>query len=99
MYQYDFGETKNMEKYGQPDPPRIPLENITKLPIAIFMGDSDLLSYLSQARWIKKLLNKSGSALAHYEEFPGGHATFLVGKDMSYWGRVMAIIEKYNPLP
>jgi len=32
-----------------------------------------------------------------YNEYPFGHASFLIAKDMSYLNDVLAVLETYNP--
>ena len=34
--------------------------------------------------------------LVHYEEIDASHASFLVGKDMSYFERVIELVSVYN---
>jgi hypothetical protein len=37
--QYDYGSDKaNIAKYGTKDAPRIPIENLTEVPVAMFAG-------------------------------------------------------------
>jgi lysosomal acid lipase/cholesteryl ester hydrolase len=39
---FDWGSSeKNQEKYGQENPPRVEIENLTSLPTAFFVGTSD----------------------------------------------------------
>jgi hypothetical protein len=37
----DYGSTKNIQIYGQSQPPLINLQNIKTVPIAMFVGTSD----------------------------------------------------------
>ena len=41
--QFDFGEEKNMEKYGQATPPQYNLSLVTS-PVALYYADNDKLS-------------------------------------------------------
>ena len=41
--QFDFGEKKNMEKYGQSTPPQYNLSLVTS-PVALYYSDNDRLS-------------------------------------------------------
>jgi len=80
---FNWGSAKiNQEKYGQSTPPDVELGKI-QLATAMFVGNEDDLGDLKDARWAKSQMNSS--VLKHYEEITGGHATFLVGKDMSYF--------------
>jgi hypothetical protein len=40
--QFDFGEKKNMEKYGQATPPNYNLSLVTS-PVALYYGENDKL--------------------------------------------------------
>jgi hypothetical protein len=41
---FDFGKTKNLEKYGSERPPEIDVSKISKIPIAMFAGNKDELA-------------------------------------------------------
>lgn len=41
--QYNYNKQKNMEKYGQPEPPAYDLTGIT-VPIALYHAENDWLS-------------------------------------------------------
>jgi len=41
--QYNYNKQKNLEKYGQPDPPAYDLTNIT-VPVALYHAQNDWLS-------------------------------------------------------
>ena len=74
----------------------IPLENIVSPPVAMFVGHSDILADPVDAAWTAETIN----SLVHYQEIVGGHLSFMVGKDMSYFTQdVMNLIKKYQPLP
>ena len=84
----------NYNQYGPKDKnlsDLIPLENITKTPVAMFVAKDDILADSIDAEWTK---NTIGSAVFHYQTIEGGHLTFQVGKDMSWFtGDVMNIIK------
>jgi len=61
----------------------------------MFVGKEDDLGDVTDARWAKSQMNSS--ALKHYEEISGGHVTFLVGKDMGYFQKVLSLVKQYNP--
>jgi len=56
----------------------------------MFVGKEDDLGDVTDARWAKSQMNSS--ALKHYEEISGGHVTFLVGKDMGYFQKVLSLV-------
>ena len=75
----------------------IPLSNITTVPVAMFVGDSDELGDPIDAEYTKEAI---GDAVVHYQLINGGHETFLVGKDMTYWTKdVMNLLSQYHPIP
>lgn len=80
-----------------PEPPIVDLTTIeTVVPIAMFVGADDELASPIDARWTRDQL---GDAVVHYQEQPGGHISFNIGKDMTYWTETaMGIIQKYHPL-
>jgi pimeloyl-ACP methyl ester carboxylesterase len=75
----------------------IPLNTISQVPIAMFVGNVDELADPTDAEWARQEI---GSPVVHYQEINGGHLTFVIGKDMSWFSNdVMPILEKYSPLP
>lgn len=63
----------------------------------MFEGKADKLADPKDAKWTADTIGKS---IVHFEEIEGGHLTFMVAKDMSYWtGNVMKILGEYQPLP
>ena len=73
---------------------RFPLEDIT-VPMAIFSGINDTISTLKDVHWARDQIN----SLVHYEELPGGHFNFVMGKDMSFFpNSVIPLFNKYHPL-
>ena len=59
----------------------------------MFVGSDDELGDPKDNIQTKNLMNPS--TLAHYEMILGGHATFLVGKDMSYFDTVLDLIKSH----
>lgn len=51
MALYDYGRIGNKAKYGQPEPPMVPLENI-KIPLATFSGLYDSLADPADVIWL-----------------------------------------------
>lgn len=91
---YDFGKSGNQAHYGKDSAPEINLQAISKVPIAMFVGTADELATVDDNRWAKPQLK----TLVHYKEYPLGHLSFMVAKDMSYFNDVMTLVKKYNPL-
>ena len=91
---FDWGSSsKNMEKYGQATPPNVELDKI-RTPVAMFVGQEDDLGDVTDCRWAKNQIKSE--YMKHYEESPGGHATFMVGKDMSYFARVLDLVKQFD---
>ena len=86
-----------MKKYGTPYPKRIPLENIKGIPIAIFAGKQDsVVPIEGNQELLKTLLKSFNNPVVSYEEIDGDHMTFVLGKDLSYFQKVMKLVEKYS---
>ena len=83
-------------KYLETEKPLIPLNNIRDVPVAMFVGESDLLANPKDAEWTKEQI---GEAVIYYQQMAGGHLSFLVGKDMTYFKtNVMNLIQEYHPV-
>jgi len=59
----------------------------------MFVGTSDELATDIDNQWARTQLN----TLKFFKEYPLGHLSFLVGKDMSYFNDVMSILNQYHP--
>lgn len=63
----------------------------------MFVGRYDVLADPVDARWTR---DQIGEAVVHYQEIDGGHETFLLGKDMTFFTKdVMDLLEWYHPVP
>ena len=99
MQLFDWGSTTlNQQKYGRDTPPIVHLNTITDVPIAMFVGKEDDLGDSADTRWARDTIKSGGDAIVHYEEMEGGHASFLIGKDMSWVDRAKVLVAKYNPV-
>ena len=100
MQSYDWGPAKNMQLYGQTEPPVTNLTRISEfstVPIALFAGKYDQMTHPEDSRDLKKELEQ-GSFPLFYHEFEGGHTTFNVGKNASYFrNEVMDLVRKFSP--
>lgn len=62
----------------------------------MFVGSIDTLADKTDAEWAR---DEIGSPVVHYQEIDGGHLTFIVGKNMTWFSEdVMGLIEQYQPL-
>jgi hypothetical protein len=90
---FDYGKKENLEKYGTETPPEIPVNKINGMPIAMFVGNSDLLGDVKDNQWLKEQL---GTNVIHYKEYDYGCATFYIGKDMSYLEDLVNVMRPYS---
>lgn len=90
----DFYHWDNL--FEKKDTELIPLQNITEVPIAMFVAYDDTIADPMDAQWTADTI---GSAVFHYQYIEGGHLTFMIGKDMTYYTQdVMGLLNQYNPL-
>lgn len=93
MWAPDYNKYLDIGQHRKTD--LIPIEDI-KIPIAMFEGKADKLADPIDAKWTADTIGKS---IVHYQEIEGGHLTFMIAKDMSYWSNdVMSILQKYQPV-
>ncbi|CDW78774.1 ab-hydrolase associated lipase region family protein [Stylonychia lemnae] len=91
---YDYGESGNMQKYNQTVPPLIDITKISRVPIAMFVGNQDEAADAVDNEWAKTQLK----TLAFYQEYALGHSSFFVAKDFSFFTTdVMNVLEKFHP--
>jgi len=62
----------------------------------MFVGAVDDLGDVTDARWARDQIRSGGNALVAYEESNAGHSSFMIGKDMSYFDKVVDLIRQYN---
>lgn len=90
---YNWGSNAaNNDHYGQPTPPLVDV-SLIEVPSAFFVAQTDPLGDQTDA-YTASL--KEGYYSKHYEVISGGHSSFLVGKDMSFMGRVINLINQYG---
>lgn len=75
--QYDFGEAKNQELYGQPNPPEYDLSVIKDFPIAIIGGTTDRLTSAGDYKPLRDRMSEQNSCV-FFKEYPYGHLGFLI---------------------
>ena len=82
-----------MEKYGQGVPPSIDLTHIKKVPVAMFVGEDDIVGPPSEGRWTHERV----STTVFYQEIPGwDHSSYSMGKNMTYTHDMLDLFHKYN---
>lgn len=89
---FDYGK-KNVEIYGQEEVPEIDLSKISGVPIALFVGTTDLLGDPEDNYWLKEQL---GQNLVAFNTYNYGHITFFIGKEVAYLTDVVELLQKYN---
>ena len=82
---FDYGRRENLERYGQEEAPFVDVKKIQDIPVALFVGEFDSLANVQGNRWLRDQL---GSCV-FYKEFQANHASFMTGKDMSYFEIVL----------
>jgi len=90
---FDYGKKKNIQEYGEENAPEILVKDIKNMPIALLVGDSDLLGDVKDNQWLRDTL---GDNIKFYKEYSMGCASFYIGKDMSYLEDVHDILKKYT---
>ena len=81
MKRFDYGITGNMQKYGQEKPPDVPLSDYN-MPTILVAGTLDKLATLSNVAWLKDQISDK---VVLYKEYPLGHMSFALAKDMSWF--------------
>lgn len=93
---YDFGVEENLARYGQQQPPILDVNKIKDFPIALFGGETDMLSSPQDFRWLRDQLHKTQSCV-YYKEFPFGHLAFLFPPTIKYFYELFQLIKHYDP--
>ena len=93
---FDHGFNENMAKYGQSTPPLIPVDTISKVPVALFVGGKDVLADPLDAKWLRSQIK----SVVHYQEIPSyDHGSFNCANDVSYLENAFALSEQYKTMP
>ena len=83
-----------MEVYGTAIPPAVPLDQLS-LPTGLFIGTYDKLATVADNEWLVTQLN--ADTLIWHEEYPLGHMSFSLAKDMSWFTEdVMNLVNQYS---
>ncbi|CAH8842441.1 unnamed protein product [Trichobilharzia szidati] len=75
---YDYGDEKNVEIYGQPDPPLYDISKL-KVPIVIYYGGHDWLASPKDVRKLAKQINYTVSGVHYLPHY--NHLDFVWGLD------------------
>lgn len=78
---YNYGERKNLAKYGSYEPPLVPIQDLD-IPVAVFSGSLDKLADPTD---VATLVQQLGSNVVFNHEYPLGHLSFALAKDMSWF--------------
>ena len=89
---YDYGSLENQKRYGQANPPSIDLGKI-RVPTAMIVGVNDEECPVKHGRWTKARVK---SVVSYREIDNFDHSSFSIGKDMSYFDKVLGLIQQYN---
>ena len=89
MRLFDYDPVTNVKKYGQSVPPAVDLGKI-RVPVAIFANKDDPLCSLKDAHLVRDSLDSS--VLKYYHEGPGGHISFMVGREMAYLDQLQKLV-------
>lgn len=84
-----------MLEYGQLIPPELDIRKIKDVHIALFVGEEDVWSVPDGAHWALERLPKDTD---YFLIKDWDHASFGIGKDMTYFNDVLKQLYKYNPL-
>lgn len=71
----------------------IPLENIKDIPIAMYPGTKDQVVDIEGNRDLRVTL---ADTLIDYNEEDADHMTFVLGKNMTYFKRVLSLVDQFN---
>ena len=71
----------------------IPLNNITKMPIGLFVGEYDNLGSPKDNDWLAPQLGN----VVHHQVYPDmGHSSFLLGKNMPFVDNLVNLVKQHN---
>lgn len=93
---YDFGSEKaNQDHYGQSTPPSYDLNNI-KVPVALFLGDSDDLACVDDARVLaERLPNNSLFEVVDFEGFTHLDFSIAIDADKLVYSKIIQMINQH----
>lgn len=95
---FDFGQQMNEKMYGDSEPPVVDFSKVklAGVPIAMYNGRDDKIVSQEDSRWARDTL---GEVVVDFEEIQGGHLSFFVSRNQTYFQvNALNIIKKYNPL-
>lgn len=90
---FDYGDVwTNHLHYGHPTPPDIPIQGISKVPIAMFVGKVDPLGDPLDTRFLRDQIRN----VVHYEELETFDHSFFQRTDMSYVKKVIKLADAHK---
>ena len=93
MYAPDYHTTLDIKAKRITD--EIPLEKLKGVPVAMFVGIDDTLADPADAEWAHEKMGDD--TVIEYKLIEGGHLSFFIGKDMSYFSNdVLGLLDKYH---
>ena len=84
--------------YGNEIPPAVDWNKIKEstVPVAMYAAKHDLIVKPVDSHFARDLIGKN---IVEYFEINGGHLSFMVGQDVTYFREnAMTQIKKYNPI-
>ena len=88
---YDYGKRQNLLKYGQEHPPEIDISKID-VPTALIVAKED---QIGDARDNAQVLSLLPNVVFHKVYDNEDHLSLQFSKNMTYFGEVMPLIDKY----
>ena len=90
---FNYGERENLHRYGTYEPPEVPLERLD-IPVAVFSGSLDKLADPTD---VATLVERLGSNVVFNHEYPLGHLSFGLAKDMSWFSNdVVNVMNQFS---
>ena len=90
---FNYGERENLHRYGSYEPPEVPLKDLN-IPVAVFSGSYDKLADPTD---VASLVEALGSNVVFNQEYPLGHLSFGLAKDMSWFsGDVVNVMNQFS---
>ena len=93
----EYGDFAEFDETGDSPPVLIPIQNISKVPIGMFVGQDDPWADPTDAEWARSQIQ----SVAFFKIYPGYyHGTFTSGPPIitEYLTDALALIKQYNPL-
>ena len=99
--QFDYGEEKNMEVYGQKKPLEYNLESLktrlSNVPMMLFVGNNDVLVDLRDFQYLKDVLTKDTTMIKFIEDY--NHLDYMWAVDANDYinSEILSFFENHAP--